>query len=182
MTIEQLALQGKTRTYGTMAGGIAAKLEGIRKESIKQSFADMETVEHRLESVTTVRGVEFINDSKSTSVNSIWYALESMNKPVVLIAGGIDKGNDYSQLDELVKMKVRAVVCIGVENSNLIQSLENKVDEIFETNNMNQAVETAFYCSKPGDVVLLSPGCASFDRYENLEERGRKFKRAVQDL
>ena len=182
MTIEQLALQGRHNVYNSMAGGISARLEGIRKESIRQSLYAMETIEHRLENVATVRGVEFINDSKATNVNSVWYALESMNKQVVWMAGGIDKGNDYSELFDLVKQKVKAIVCIGVDNSKIIDAFSGLVPEIIEAESINQAVENAFYLSQPGDVVLLSPACASFDMFENYEERGKKFKRAVQDL
>ena len=182
MDIEKLAQQGRYTTYGTMAGGIAAKLQGIRNSSIKDCFCNQEGSSHRLEKVTTVRGVKFINDSKATKVNAAWYALESMNRPTVLIMGGQDNGNDYADLLELAAEKVKAIVCIGLDNKNIIKSFTGVVPEIFETQTMNDAVLSAFYLAEVDDVVLLSPACPSFDLFENYEERGDKFIRAVQDL
>ena len=182
MTIEQLALQGRHNVYNTMAGGIAARLQEIRKESIKNCLSDFQSLEHRLEHVAEVRGVSFINDSKATNVNSAWFALESMNKPVIWIAGGVDKGNDYTSLLPLVHEKVKAIVCIGKDNSKIHQAFGSIVDTIIDTEEMSEAVLSAFYLGQPGDVVLLSPACASFDLFENYEERGQKFKRAVHDL
>ena len=182
MTIEELALQGRHNVYNTMAGGIAARLQEIRKESIKNCLSDFQSLEHRLEHVAEVRGVQFINDSKATNVNSAWFALESMNKPVIWIAGGVDKGNDYSSLMPLVHEKVKAIVCIGKDNSKIHQAFGSIVDTIIDTEEMSEAVLSAFYLGQPGDAVLLSPACASFDLFENYEERGQKFKRAVHDL
>ena len=182
MTLEQLALQGKHNAYNSMAGGIAAKLEGIRKETIKHSLSDFDQIEHRLEKVATVRGVKFINDSKATNVNSTWFALESINRNIIWIVGGVDKGNDYSSLYSMVESKVKAIICLGVENEKIRENFENKVEFMTETLDMDDAVEKAFYLGEPGDVVLLSPACASFDLFENYEDRGNKFKRAVQDL
>jgi len=182
MTLEQLALQGKHNVYNSMAGGIAAKLESIRKESIKTSLSDFDQIEHRLEKVSKVRGVRFINDSKATNVNSTWFALESLRNPTVWIVGGVDKGNDYESLIPLVKEKVKAIICLGVDNKKLRETFEPHVEFMTETTLMDDAVEKAFYLSVPGDVVLLSPACASFDLFENYEDRGNRFKRAVQDL
>ena len=182
MTIEQLALQGKHNVYNSMAGGIAARLQDIRKESIKNCLSDFQTLEHRLERVAEVRGVDFINDSKATNVNSTWFALESMNKPTIWIAGGVDKGNDYTSLLPLVHEKVKAIVCLGEDNSKIIEAFGGVVDTIIETGSASEAVLSSFYLGQPGDSVLLSPACASFDLFENYEDRGDKFKRAVQDL
>jgi len=182
MTIEQLALQGRHNVYNTMAGGIAARLQDIRKESIKECLSDFQALEHRLERVTEVRGVSFINDSKATNVNSTWFALESMNKPVIWIAGGVDKGNDYTSLKPLVHEKVKAIICLGKDNSKIHEAFGSLVDTIIDTTKMSEAVLSAFYLGQPGDMVLLSPACASFDLFENYEDRGEKFKRAVHDL
>ena len=182
MTIEKLALQGKHNVYNTMAGGIAARLQEIRKESIKQCLTDFQALEHRLEHVAEVRGVSFINDSKATNVNSAWFALESMNKPVIWIAGGVDKGNDYTSLLPLVHEKVKAIITIGKDNSKIHDAFGSIVDTIIDTEEMSEAVLSAFYLGQPGDMVLLSPACASFDLFENYEDRGNKFKRAVHDL
>jgi UDP-N-acetylmuramoylalanine--D-glutamate ligase len=182
MTIEKLALQGKHNVYNSMAGGIAARLQDLRKETIKNCLSDFQTLEHRLEKVAEVRGVEFINDSKATNVNSAWFALESMNKPVIWIAGGVDKGNDYSSLMELVHDKVKAIVCLGKDNTKIHETFGSIVDTIIDTEEASEAVLSAFYLGLPGDTVLLSPACASFDLFENYEDRGEKFKRAVHDL
>ena len=182
MTLEQLALQGKHNVYNSMAGGIAAKLESIRKDTIKTCLSDFDQIEHRLEKVSKVRGVRFINDSKATNVNSTWYALESVTTPIIWIVGGVDKGNDYSSLIPLVQQKVKAIICLGVDNRKLRDTFEPHVEFMTETMRMDDAVEKAFYLGEPGDTVLLSPACASFDLFENYEDRGNKFKRAVQDL
>ena len=182
MTLEQLALQGKHNTYNSMASGIAAKLENIRKETIKSSLSDFDQIEHRLEKVSKVRGVRFINDSKATNVNSTWFALESIRNPIVWIVGGVDKGNDYSSLIPLVKEKVKAIICLGIDNKKLRETFEPHVEFMTETTLMDDAVEKSFYLGVPGDVVLLSPACASFDLFNNYEDRGNRFKRAVQDL
>lgn len=182
MDIEKLALQGRHNAYNTMAGGIAAKLQDIRKESLKNCLSDFQGVSHRLEKVTSVRGVNFINDSKATNVNSAWYALESMTKPVVWIVGGQDKGNDYTDLIPLAAEKVKAIVCLGIDNTKIIEAFSSVVSNIVETDTAHDAVLSSFYLAEPGDVVLLSPACASFDLFESYEDRGTRFVRAVQDL
>jgi UDP-N-acetylmuramoylalanine--D-glutamate ligase len=165
-----------------MAASIAARLVDVRKETIRESLSDFVNVEHRLEVVATINGVEFINDSKATNVNSVWYALESMTKPVVLIMGGVDKGNDYTQLYDLVKEKVKAIVCLGVDNAKLKESFSSVVETMVEAQSMNEAVSYAYKLGKKGDVVLLSPACASFDLFQNYEDRGAQFKAFVKAL
>lgn len=182
MSIQELGLSGRHNVYNSLAAGIVASIYGLRKDFIKESLSDFKTLEHRLEPVSKVRGIEFINDSKATNVNSTWYALESMHKPVIWIAGGIDKGNDYSVLDPLVKKKVRGMICLGVDNNKLHSAFGRKVDIMVNCTNMNDAVKMAYSLGNPGDVVLLSPACASFDLFENYEDRGRKFKDAVIQL
>lgn len=182
MGIEDLALQGKHNACNSMAAGLAAKLLNIRKEVIRDSLADFETIEHRLEPVLEVFGIEFINDSKATNVNSTFYALESMKRPTIWIAGGVDKGNDYSQLQSLVKSHVKAIVCLGKDNDKIIQEFANSVDMIVETQSMTDAVNMAYSLGEKGDAVLLSPACASFDLFENYEDRGRQFKERVRSL
>jgi UDP-N-acetylmuramoylalanine--D-glutamate ligase len=182
MSIKDLSLSGKHNLYNTMAAGIAARALEIRKDIVRESFADFENIEHRLEFVGTVHGIDFINDSKATNVNSTWYALESMQKPVVWIAGGVDKGNDYSMLTDLVKKHVKAIVCLGKDNKKIIAAFRDVVPEIAETQTAEAAVAEAYKLGKKGDVVLLSPCCASFDLFENYEDRGRQFKAAVRSL
>lgn len=182
MTIEQLALQGKHNVYNSMAASIAARLVDVRKETVRESLSDFVNVEHRLEAVATINGREFINDSKATNVNSVWYALESMNKPVVLIMGGVDKGNDYTQLYDLVKSKVKALVCLGVDNVRLLENFSSAVETVVEAKSMPEAVAYSYKLGKKGDVVLLSPACASFDLFQNYEDRGMQFKAAVRAL
>jgi UDP-N-acetylmuramoylalanine--D-glutamate ligase len=182
MTLEELALQGRHNLYNSMAAGIVARLVDIRKETIRQSLSDFQNVEHRLEYVGKVHGVEFINDSKATNVNSSWYALESTDKPVIWIAGGVDKGNDYSMLMDMVDKKVKALICLGIDNTALINAFRDKVGTIYSTQSMEQAVLVSYSVGKPGDVVLLSPACASFDLFENFEDRGNQFKAAVKSL
>ncbi len=182
MSIYDFALKGKHNNYNTMAAGIAAATLGIRKEKIREAVKDFQSLEHRMEFVTMVRGVEFINDSKATNVNSTWFALESMNKPTVLILGGTDKGNDYESMLELVQQKVKAIVCMGLDNKKIIETFKDKVPAIIETDSAKKAVNAAFKLSTKGDVVLLSPACASFDLFKNYEDRGRQFKEAVKEL
>ncbi len=182
MTLEELALQGKHNVYNSMAASLASKLVDIRSESIRQALSSFENVPHRLEYVARIHGIDFINDSKATNVNSAWYALETMDSPVIWIAGGIDKGNDYSKLDELVAEKVKAIICLGIDNSKIIKRYADKVEAIYETQSAEQAVLTAYTIGKKGDKVLLSPACASFDLFESYEERGDKFKQAVRNL
>jgi UDP-N-acetylmuramoylalanine--D-glutamate ligase len=182
MSIFDLALQGKHNLYNTMAAGIAARIIDIRKEIVRESFADFKNVEHRLEHVMTVHGIEFINDSKATNVNSTWYALECMQKPVVWIVGGVDKGNDYESLRELVKEKVKAIVCLGTDNKKIIDSFSDIVPQISEAGSAAEAVKSSYEFGRKGDVVLLSPACASFDLFKNYEDRGWQFKKAVKGL
>ncbi len=182
MTIEQLALQGKHNVYNSMAASLAARIVDVRKETIRESLQDFQNAEHRLEFVASVNGIEFINDSKATNVNSTWYALESMQKPVVWICGGQDKGNDYNELNDIVKQNVKAIVCLGKDNKKIIKAFEGIVETIVETNNAADAVAASYKLAKKGDVVLLSPACASFDLFKNYEDRGMQFKGAVRSL
>ena len=182
MLIHELALQGKHNLYNSMAAGITSRLVDIRKEVIRESLSDFRNVEHRLEFVSTVHGIEFVNDSKATNINSTWFALESFNKPVILILGGVDKGNDYEMLEELVKEKVKAIICLGKDNKKIIKAFAGMVEEIVETETADAAVKESYRLGKKGDVVLLSPACASFDLFENYEDRGRQFKKAVKSL
>lgn len=182
MTIHDLALKGRHNIFNSMAAAIAAKVLTIRKEIIRESLADFQGVEHRLEPVITVCGINFINDSKGTNVNSTWYALECMETDVVWIAGGIDKGNDYSELYPVVEKKVKAIVCLGKDNKKIIEAFREKVPTIIETSSMEEAVRSSYYLAKKGQTVLLSPACASFDLFTNYEDRGRQFKQAVRNL
>jgi UDP-N-acetylmuramoylalanine--D-glutamate ligase len=182
MSIYDFALKGKHNQYNTMAAGIAASVVGIRKEKIRFAIESFEALAHRMEPVSVVRGVEFINDSKATNVNSTWYALESMTKPVILILGGIDKGNDYSLIRDMVKEKVKAIVCLGKDNRKIHEAFKNDVPVMVNTMSAQEAVKAAFHLANKGDVVLLSPACASFDLFKNYEDRGEQFKRAVREL
>jgi len=182
MSIQELALQGKHNLYNSMASGIASRILEIRKEVVRESFSDFENIEHRLEFVNSVHGIDFINDSKATNVNSTWYALESLQSPIIWIAGGVDKGNDYSMLTELVQNRVKAIVCLGTDNKKLIKAFKEIVPVIVEAASADEAVQTAYRLGKKGDTVLLSPCCASFDLFENYEDRGRQFKASVRSL
>ncbi|MDA0973886.1 MAG: UDP-N-acetylmuramoyl-L-alanine--D-glutamate ligase [Bacteroidetes bacterium] len=182
MSIYNLALQGKHNIYNSMAAGVAAQVLRVRSESLRDSLSDFRNVEHRLEYLGKVNGIEYINDSKATNINATWFALESMNNPTVWIVGGVDKGNDYSQLLELVKTKVKAIICLGTDNTEIIEAFKDVVPHIVETSSAAEAVTQASYVARKGDTVLLSPCCASFDLFENYEERGRLFKRAVKAL
>jgi UDP-N-acetylmuramoylalanine--D-glutamate ligase len=182
MTIHDLALKGRHNTYNSMAAAIAGKVLNIRKETIRESLTDFQGVEHRLEPVIMVAGINFINDSKATNVNSTWYAIECMKTDVVWIVGGIDKGNDYSELFPVVRQKVKAIVCLGKDNKKIIESFKEIVPTIVETLSMDEAVRSAYYLAHKGDTVLLSPACASFDLFNNYEDRGRQFKQAVRNL
>jgi UDP-N-acetylmuramoylalanine--D-glutamate ligase len=181
MSIFDFALKGRHNQANTMAACVAGATMEIRKDNIREAVQTFETLEHRMEPVATVRGVEFINDSKSTNINSTWFALENMSKPVVLILGGIDKGNDYALLEDLVMEKVKAIVCMGVDNSKIREAFEGKVNMV-DTASANEAVQAAFGLAAQGDVVLLSPACASFDLFKNYEDRGKQFKQAVINL
>ncbi|MFW5877973.1 MAG: UDP-N-acetylmuramoyl-L-alanine--D-glutamate ligase [bacterium] len=182
MSVNELSLKGKHNTYNSMAAGIAGNVLKIRKDLIREALMDFQGVEHRLEPVIKVHGIEFINDSKATNVNSTWYALESMNNEVIWIAGGVDKGNDYTSLKSLVENKVKAIVCLGKDNSKLKKAFGEVVETIVEANSMREAVRKAYHLGDKGNTVLLSPACASFDLFENFEERGRLFKDAVREL
>ncbi|WP_276133650.1 UDP-N-acetylmuramoyl-L-alanine--D-glutamate ligase [Polluticoccus soli] len=182
MSIHDLALKGKHNQSNSMAAGISARIAGIRKEKIRESFSSFEGLEHRLEFVATVRGVDFINDSKATNVNSVWFALESMTKPTILILGGQDKGNDYNEIMELVEEKVKAIVCMGIDNAPIHAAFEGKVGSIVDTKSAVEAVQAAYSLADKGDAVLLSPACASFDLFKNYEDRGTQFKAAVHEL
>ncbi|MFP4525187.1 MAG: UDP-N-acetylmuramoyl-L-alanine--D-glutamate ligase [Bacteroidales bacterium] len=182
MSIHELTLKGKHNAYNSMAAGITAKALDIRKETIRESLTSFQGVEHRLEHVLKIHGISFINDSKATNVNSTWYALESMPDKVIWIAGGIDKGNDYSVLRELVQQKVKAIICLGIDNTKIHEAFKDVVDTIVDTKSAEEAVRTAYYLGKKGDTVLLSPACASFDLFESYEDRGNQFKKAVREL
>lgn len=179
MSIQELGLRGRHNVYNSLAAGIVANIYGLRKDQIKESLSDFKSLEHRLESVTKVRGIEFINDSKATNVNSTWYALETIDKPIIWIAGGIDKGNDYSILQPLVKSKVKAMICLGMDNNKLHAAFGKCVDILVNCTNMKDAVRMAYTLGDPGDAVMLSPACASFDLFENYQDRGDKFKEMV---
>jgi UDP-N-acetylmuramoylalanine--D-glutamate ligase len=182
VSVADLALKGKHNTYNSMAAGLAASVLHLRKDTIRESLMDFVGVEHRLERFVQVHGIEFINDSKATNVNSAWYALESIVNPIIWIAGGVDKGNDYSLLEELVKSKVKAIICLGVENSKIHKAFDKIVKTIVDVKSMKEAVKTAYFLGEDGDTVLLSPACASFDLFENYEDRGWQFKECVKEL
>lgn len=182
MTINELALQGKHNVYNSMAAAIATRVLDVKDFIIRQSLLDFQNVEHRLEHVINVHGIEFINDSKATNINSVWYALESMNKDIVWIVGGVDKGNDYEELLDLVDNKVKSIVCIGEKTKNIHNVFKGHVDKIVDANSMNEAVIYSYELATKGDVVLLSPACASFDMFKNYEHRGIEFKKSVRNL
>lgn len=182
MSIEDFAIKGKHNQYNSMAASLAATALDLRKEKIREALQTFESLEHRMEHAGTVKGVEFINDSKATNVNSTWYALESMTKPVILILGGVDKGNDYSVLEDLVKEKVKAIVCMGKDNRKIHEAFGDIVSLMVNTASAQEAVSAAFHFANKGDVVLLSPACASFDLFKNYEDRGNQFKQAVRNL
>jgi UDP-N-acetylmuramoylalanine--D-glutamate ligase len=182
MQLEELALQGRHNIYNSMASAISARVFEVRKQKIKEGLADFQNAEHRLEFVANVHGIEFINDSKATNINSTWYALETITKPIILIAGGKDKGNDYETLRPLVRQKVKMLICLGIDNTKIRNSFVDLVETVFETRSIEEAVKVAYRCGQKGDVVLLSPTCASFDLFANYEERGLLFKKAVKRL
>jgi len=182
MDINELSLQGKHNVYNNMASGLVAKAQELRNATMKESMGSFKNIPHRLEFVACIAGVNYINDSKATNVNAVWYALESLAPQVVLIMGGVDKGNDYEMLRDLVKSKVRAIVCIGKDNSRIYDSLEADAEIIVNSSSMTDAVEIASHLAKKGDTVLLSPACASFDWFKNFEDRGEQFKEAVMNL
>ncbi len=182
MSVADFALKGKHNMYNSMAASLAAVAVGVKKENIRTALATMESLDHRMQHIVTIGGVDFINDSKATNVNSTWYALESMEKPVVLILGGVDKGNDYRILHDLVKEKVKAIVCLGVDNKKIHESFKGMVDVILDTESAEEAASAGYRLAEKGDVVLLSPACASFDLFKNYEDRGQQFITAVKNL
>ena len=182
MSISELALQGKHNIYNSMASGIVAKVLELRNNTIRESMGNFKNIEHRLEFVAKISDVTYINDSKATNVNSTWYALESVGTDVVLIMGGVDKGNDYAMLKDLVRSKVRAIVCLGKDNKRIHEAFEDDVEIIVNTFSANEAVQVAYHLAKKGNTVLLSPACASFDLFKNYEDRGNQFKAAVKEL
>ena len=182
MDKKDLSLPGIHNVYNSLASGIAGSVLQIRKEVIRESLSDFQGVDHRLEKVVRVRGIQFINDSKATNINSTWYALESMEEPVVWIVGGVDKGNDYSVLADLVNEKVKGIVCLGTDNSKIHTAFDANVDFIVDARSMNEAVKQAYQIANKEEIVLLSPACASFDLFENYEDRGNQFKEEVRNL
>ena len=182
MSVEELSLKGRHNTYNSMAAGIAGNVLKIRNEVIREALMDFQGVEHRLETVTKVHGINFINDSKATNVNATWYALESVKGNMVWIVGGVDKGNEYSELFNLVENKVKAIVCLGKDNERVIKAFTGKVESIVESTSMDDAVKAAYYLARDGETVMLSPACASFDLFDSFEDRGRQFKDAVRSL
>lgn len=182
MSVDDFTIKGKHNQYNTMAACLSATVMDIRKEKIRDAVQNFESLEHRMEYVGTIRGVEFINDSKATNTNSTWYALESIKRPTILILGGVDKGNDYSFMKDLVKEKVKAIICLGSDNRKIHEAFGNEVELMINTDNAKDAVQSAFHMAVKGDVVLLSPACASFDLFKNYEDRGNQFKAAVKDL
>ncbi len=182
MSIYDLALKGKHNTQNSLAAGIASRILEIRSEVVRESLGDFVNVEHRLEFVAKVNGIDFINDSKATNINSTWFALESMEKPTVWIVGGVDKGNDYSELNGLVSEKVKAIICLGTDNQKIINAFKGKVETIVEAGSATEAVAYGYQLARKDETVLLSPACASFDLFENYEDRGNQFKQAVRAL
>ena len=182
MNVSDFALKGTHNRSNSMAASLTGYAFGIRKEKIREAMQTVETLAHRMEPVVTIKGVEYINDSKATNVNSTWYALESMEKPTVLILGGVDKGNNYDALQNLVKDKVKAIICLGADTEKIHEAFKNIVPTIINTLNMIDAVQIAYKYAAKGDIVLLSPSCASFDLFKNYEDRGDQFKKAVKDL
>jgi UDP-N-acetylmuramoylalanine--D-glutamate ligase len=182
MPINELVLEGKHNLKNAMAATAVSQLLKIRKQTIRESLSNFQGVEHRLEKVLKIQNVQYINDSKATNVNATYFALDSMTVPTVWIVGGVDKGNDYDELMSLVREKVKAIICLGVDNSKIIQTFSNVVDVMVETTSMSEALKIAKHVAEPGEAVLLSPACASFDLFENYEDRGRQFKNAVHNL
>jgi UDP-N-acetylmuramoylalanine--D-glutamate ligase len=182
MTLEKLASQGHISNPASMAAAIGYRIRDIRKKVIMESFSDFQDIEHRLERIANVHGIEFINDSRATNVNSTWYALESMTKPVIWIAGGSDTGNDFNLLGGLIRKRVKAVICLGQNNFNLISAIRKTGVPYLSAQSMTEAVELAYLAGTKGDIVLLSPACASFDLFTDYEDRGNEFKKAVKKL
>ena len=179
MKIEELSLVGNHNIANSLAASIAGKILKISNESIRNSLMTFQAVEHRLEQVTEIDGVKFINDSKATNVNATYYALESMKQPTIWIVGGVDKGNDYTEIEDLVKKKVKAIVCLGIDNQKIIDFFQDKTELIYSTSSMEEAVKVSKSLAEKGNTVLLSPCCASFDLFNNYEDRGNQFKKEV---
>lgn len=182
MPLADMSLKGKHNTYNSMAASIASRVLDIKKEVIRECLSDFKGVEHRLERFIKVHGIEFINDSKATNINSTWYALECMTTPTVWIVGGVDKGNDYSELHDLVKDRVKAIICLGIENQKIHDAFKDVVEDIVDAGSMKEAVAKAYKFGKKNDTVLLSPACASFDLFKSYEDRGEQFKECVREL
>lgn len=182
MTIQELALQGKHNLYNSMASGMTGKILDLKKDIIRESLSDFQSIEHRLEDVGNVHGISFVNDSKATNINSTWYALETYEGPIVWIVGGVDKGNDYEMLAELVSDRVKAIVCLGKDNAKIHEAFDDIIEDIVDADSAQEAVNLAYSLGRKGDTVLLSPACASFDLFDNYEDRGQQFKRAVKAL
>lgn len=182
MTLEALAKQGQATVYDSLVASIGPKIRDLRKEFIKESFNGFQQVEHRLEPVAIIHGIEFINDSRSSNINGTWFALESTQRPVIWIAGGVDTGNDYSVLRHLVRTRVKGIVFIGLDNGRIREAFDDLEIPVAEVQTMEEAVQAAYYMGTKDDAVLLSPACASFDLYENFEERGKAFRKSVKNL
>ncbi|MEI7499819.1 MAG: hypothetical protein WCK84_05165 [Bacteroidota bacterium] len=182
MTLEALAKQGHTTVFDSLVASIGPKIREIRKEFIKDSFSAFQQVEHRLETVAIIHGMEFINDSKSSNINATWFALENISRPVIWIVGGVESGNDYSILLQLVRQNVKGIVCLGLDNSRIHEAFDELLLPMADVVTMDDAVQAAYYMGNNGDVILLSPACASFDIFENFEERGKAFRKAVKNL
>jgi len=181
MTLEALALQGRTKTFSTLAASVTSRIYELRKELIKESLGSFQSPEHQMEFVANIHGIEFINDSRACNINSTWFALESINRPVIWIAGGADRGNDYSMIRDLVEMKVKAIILLG-DSQTIPEAFSNTEIPVIRVRDMDEAVETGYYLGKTGDCMLLSPACPSFDMFENFEERGSAFRKAVKRL
>ena len=181
MTLEALALQGRSKTYSTLAASVTTRIYELRKEPIKESLASSQSMDHQMEFVANIHGIEFINDSRACTINSTWYALESLNRPVIWIAGGADRGNEYSMIRELVVSKVRAIILLG-DSQTILEAFSDIEIPIIRVKDMEEAVETGYYLGKTGDCILLSPACASFEMFENFEARGIAFKKAAKNL
>ena len=182
MTLETLAKQGRPQISANLVQTIGTRIRELRKDHIKESFADFMTEDHRLELVSKVHGIDFVNDSMSCTVNATWYALESINKPVIWLAGGLDRNSDYSVLHPLVKEKVKAIICLGRDNRKISAAFDDIDIPVVRAEDMQEAVELSYHLGRTGDTVLLSPCCPSFDKFENFEERGIKFRKVVREL
>jgi UDP-N-acetylmuramoylalanine--D-glutamate ligase len=182
MTLESLAKQGHATLYDSLAASIGPKIREIRKEFIQECFSGFQSVEHRLETVAVIHGMEFINDSKSSNINSTWFALENTHRPVVWIVGGVEAGNDYGIIRNLVRRKVKGIVCLGLNNERIHEAFDELGLPMTDVTSMEGAVQSAYYMGEVGDIILLSPACASFDLFENYEERGKAFRKAVKNL